>query len=133
LDEPTGEEQPRSQWEKLAEERPSPEEVFRNSELTTLLRKCTALLSPTLRRTFQLRVVDDLSILETARILGVPHGTVKAQLTRARTQIARHMRAMLAPSRWRYQRLHKQLDLLMRTDNPVPAALRPVQTAKFTQ
>src|SRR5712671_5464367 len=74
LDEPTGEEQPRSQWEKLADGRPSPEEVFRNSELTALLRKCTALLSPTLRRIFQLRVVDDLSIFETARILGVPHG-----------------------------------------------------------
>ena len=107
LDEQFGEEQPRFLWEGLADERPSPEEEFRNSELTALLRKYTALLSPTLRRTFQLRVVDGLSIFETARILGVPHGTIKAQLARARAQIARHMRPVLAPSRRTPQRLHK--------------------------
>jgi len=107
LDEEFGEEQARSVWEGLADERPSPEEEFRNSELTARLRKCTALLSPTLRRTFQLRVMDGLSILETARILGVPHGTVKAQLARARAKIARHMRPVLAPSCRKPQRLYK--------------------------
>jgi RNA polymerase sigma-70 factor, ECF subfamily len=107
LDVQFGEEQPRSLWERLADERPSPEEAFRNSELTARLRKCTALLSPTLRRTFQLRVVDGLSIVETARILGVPHGTVKAQLARARAKIGRYMRPVLAPSRRRPQPRHK--------------------------
>jgi RNA polymerase sigma-70 factor, ECF subfamily len=107
LHEEFGEEQARSVWEGLGDERPSPEEEFRNSELTARLRKCTALLSPTLRRTFQLRVLDGLSILETARILGVPHGTVKAQLARARAKIARHMRPVLAPSCRKPQRLHK--------------------------
>ncbi len=107
LDEPFGEEQPRFLWEELADDRPSPEDEFRNCELTACLRKCAELLSPTLRRTFQLRVVDGLSILETARILGLPHGTVKAQLARARAQIARHMRPVLAPSRRTPQRLHK--------------------------
>jgi RNA polymerase sigma-70 factor, ECF subfamily len=98
LDEQLGEEQPRSLWEVLADERPSPEEEFRNTELTARLRKCTALLSPTLRKTFQLRVVDGLSIYETARILGVPQGTVKVRLARARAEIARHMRPVLARS-----------------------------------
>jgi RNA polymerase sigma-70 factor (ECF subfamily) len=107
LDEQFGEEQPRSVWEGLADERPSPEEEFRTSELTAHLRSCTALLAPTLRRTFQLRVVDGLSIVETARILGVPNGTVKAQLARARAKIARHMRPVLAPSRRRPQRRYK--------------------------
>jgi RNA polymerase sigma-70 factor (ECF subfamily) len=107
LDEPIGEEQSRFLWEGLADERPGPEEEFRKSELTARLRKCAALLSPTLRRTFQLRVVDGLSIFETARILGVPHGTVKAQLARARAKIVRHMRPVLAPSRRTPQRLHK--------------------------
>jgi RNA polymerase sigma-70 factor, ECF subfamily len=105
LDEQFGKEQPRSLGEGLADERPSPEEEFRNSELAARLRKCTALLSPTLRRTFQLRVVVGLSILETARILGVPHGTVKAQLARARAKIARHMRPVLGPGRRTTQRL----------------------------
>jgi len=90
LDEQFGEEQPRSLWEGLADERPSPEGEFRNSELAARLRKCTALLSPTLRRTFHLRVVDGLSIFETAQILGVAHGTVKAQLARARKNCAAH-------------------------------------------
>src|SRR6202166_829317 len=44
LDEPFGEEQPRSLWERLADGRPSPEEEFQNSELTARLRQCTALL-----------------------------------------------------------------------------------------
>lgn len=99
LDEPLGEEQPRWRWEGLADERPSPEQEFRNSELMARLRTYTALLSPTLRRTFQLRVMDGLSIAETARILGVPHGTVKAQLARARAKIVRHLRPLFAPSR----------------------------------
>ena len=55
-----GKEQPRFLWEGLADERPSPEEELRTFELTSCLRKGTALLSPTLRRTFQLRVVDGL-------------------------------------------------------------------------
>ncbi|MCU1301825.1 MAG: sigma-24, subfamily [Candidatus Sulfotelmatobacter sp.] len=101
LDEPFGEKQPRSLWEALADQRPSPEEEFRKSELTAHLRQCTKLLSPTLRRTFQLRVVDGLSTFDTAQILGLPHGTVKAQLSRARAKIARHMRPVLAPRRRR--------------------------------
>jgi RNA polymerase sigma-70 factor (ECF subfamily) len=107
LDAEVGEEQQRFLWEKLADGRPSPEEECRNSELTSRLRKCTALLSPTLRKTFQLRVLDGFSILETARILGLPHGTVKAQLARARAKLSRHMRPVLAPGRRRSQRLHK--------------------------
>src|SRR5712671_1122075 len=40
LDEPFGEEQSLSLWEGLADERPSPEEECRNSELTWRLQKC---------------------------------------------------------------------------------------------
>lgn len=83
--------------ERLADAGPSPEDECRNSEIAAHLRKCTALLSPKLRRTFQLRVVDGLSILETAQVLGLPHGTVKAQLARARAKIARHMRRAFEP------------------------------------
>jgi RNA polymerase sigma-70 factor, ECF subfamily len=97
LDKEFEKEQPRFLWEGLADDRPGPEEELRTVELKSRLREGTALLSPTLRRTFQLRVVDGLSIVETARILGVPHGTVKAQLARARAKIARHMLPVLAP------------------------------------
>src|ERR1700722_6039656 len=61
------------------------------------LQKCALRLSPALRRPSQLRVLMGLSIFETDRILGLPHGTVKAQLARARAKIARHLRTALAP------------------------------------
>jgi RNA polymerase sigma-70 factor (ECF subfamily) len=83
--------------ERLADTRPSPEDECRNSELAAHLRRCTALLSPSLRRTFQLRIADGLSIFETAQILGVPKGTVKAQLARARAKLARYMQRTLEP------------------------------------
>jgi RNA polymerase sigma-70 factor (ECF subfamily) len=89
LDEQIGEERTFSVAERLADPRPSPEDACRDSELTAHLRKCTALLSPSLRRTFQLRVVEGLSIFETAQALGLPQGTVKTQLARARRKLAR--------------------------------------------
>jgi RNA polymerase sigma-70 factor (ECF subfamily) len=107
LDEQTGGEQKHFIWERLADTRPSPEEAYRNLEVTRRLQKCVARLSPPLRRTFQMRVLMGLSILETARILGLPHGTVKAQLARARGKIARHMQPALAP---RSHRSSQRLD-----------------------
>jgi len=97
LDEQIGVERTYSVSERLADPRPSPEDACRDSELTAHLRKCTALLSPSLRRTFQLRVVDGLSIFETAQVLGLPHGTVKARLARARRKLARYMQRALEP------------------------------------
>jgi RNA polymerase sigma-70 factor (ECF subfamily) len=97
LDEPTGEEEQHFVFEQLADERPNPEDECRNFELCARLHKSVARLSPTLRRTFQLRVMNGFSIFETARILGLPRGTVKAQLARARAKLARHMRPAIAP------------------------------------
>ena len=79
-------------WESLADPRPSPEEECRSLELCARVQEYAGQLSPTLRRTFQLRVLMGLSIFETARILRLPQGTVKAQLARARAKIRRHMR-----------------------------------------
>jgi RNA polymerase sigma-70 factor, ECF subfamily len=101
LDEQIGEERRYLLCETLADAGPNPEDDCRNSELAAHLRKCTALLSPSLRRTFQLRVVDGLSIFETAQVLGLPHGTVKAQLARARRKLARYMQRVLEPDRVR--------------------------------
>ena len=97
LDERIGKKRTYSVSERLADPRPSPEDACRDSELTAHLRKCTALLSPRLRRTFQLRVVDGLSIFATAQVLGLPHGTIKARLARARRKLARYMQRALEP------------------------------------
>lgn len=92
LDDRTGDvdEQPLS--ERLADHRPSPEDECSNSELSERLMHIHRQLSPTLHRTFQLRYIDGLSIRETAHILGVPTGTVKAQSARARKRVLELLR-----------------------------------------
>jgi RNA polymerase sigma-70 factor (ECF subfamily) len=97
LDESTRELQPVSMSEQIADHRPNPEDECRESELSARLTHMHNQLSPTLRRTFQLRDVDGLSIRETARILGVPTGTVKARSARARKRLKELMRHPLRP------------------------------------
>jgi RNA polymerase sigma-70 factor (ECF subfamily) len=98
LDESTGGPQTVSVSERLADHRPNPEDECRESELSARLTQLHSQLSPTLRRTFRLRDVDGLSIRETARILGVPTGTVKAQSARARKRLKELMRYTLRPA-----------------------------------
>ena len=74
--------------EQLADSRPSPEEVCSTAEARDRLVEGVKRLSPKLRQAFQLREIDGLSTKEAALILGVPKGTVKAQLARARAKLA---------------------------------------------
>ena len=73
--------------EMLPDRQPNPEEVCCRRELAERLADATRQLSPTLRKTFQLRELDGLSTRETAHLLGVPRGTVKAQLSRGRVRL----------------------------------------------
>jgi RNA polymerase sigma factor (sigma-70 family) len=95
LDEPFGEEQEYSLSERLADCGPSPEDECRKSELHMRLTQFAVQLSPPLRTAFQLRDLDGLSTSEVAHILGVPVGTVKAQLARARAKLRQLMRRAL--------------------------------------
>jgi RNA polymerase sigma-70 factor, ECF subfamily len=97
LDEPIGEFQTLSVSEQIADHRPSPEDECQHSELSTRLTYLYKQLSPTLRKTFWLRDIGGLSIRETARILKVPCGTVKARSARARKQIKELMQRALKP------------------------------------
>src|SRR5882762_9039245 len=80
LDEPFGEEQDYTLAERLSGGGPSPEDECERSELHSRLMQFAAQLSPTLRKAFQLRDVEGFSTSEAAHILGVPDGTVKAQV-----------------------------------------------------
>ena len=73
--------------EMLSESRPNPEEECRRVERTELLAHSLGMLSPILRHTFQLRHVNGLSIRETAHLLRIPEGTVKARVARARSKL----------------------------------------------
>ena len=79
--------------ERLAASEPGPEEMCRTTEIQARLLKGVSQLSPLLRRTFQLRDIDGLTTKETANALGIPEGTVKAQVARARAKLARIMMA----------------------------------------
>lgn len=71
----------------VPDHRPGPEDICRWWELTELLFRLMKRLSPTLRRTFQLRAVDGLSIRETANVLRIPEGTAKVRMARARARL----------------------------------------------
>ena len=79
----------------LPDHQPNPEEVCCRRELAERLADATTQLSPTLRKTFQLRDLDGLSISETAHLLGVPSGTVKGQLARGRVRLKEIVRTSL--------------------------------------
>jgi RNA polymerase sigma-70 factor, ECF subfamily len=81
--------------EMLPDHQPNPEEICSMRELAERLAGAATQLSPTLRRTFQLRDLYGLSIRETAHLLGVPTGTVKAQLARGRVRLKEIVRKSL--------------------------------------
>jgi RNA polymerase sigma-70 factor (ECF subfamily) len=88
--------------ERIPDSKPSPEEACFASQAHQRLLEVTNQLSPTLRRTFQSRDLEGLSTKETARLLGVPEGTVKAQVARARGKL---IRIMQKPRRQSSQRV----------------------------
>jgi RNA polymerase sigma-70 factor (ECF subfamily) len=80
--------------ELLTDSKPGPEEACSTAEAQDRLFDGINHLSPKLRRTFQLREIDGLTTKEAARVLGVPEGTVKAQLARARAKLAGIIKVM---------------------------------------
>lgn len=98
IDEPIGDEQEYSLSEVLADNAPDPEDQCRQSELRSRLMHFLEQLSPALRTTYQLRELEGLSTSETAEILGLAEGTIKAQLARARAKLTKLMRRALRPT-----------------------------------
>jgi RNA polymerase sigma factor (sigma-70 family) len=87
LDEQSPEYESQTLCDRLPDRGPTPEEACRRAELGEHVLRMMRQLSPALRRAFQLRELDGLTIRETANVLGVAEGTVKAQLARARTKL----------------------------------------------
>jgi len=95
LDSRIGEEREYPLSDTLVDHRPNPEDECHKAWATARLIESAARLSPTLQRTFHLRYVDHLSVSETARVLGVPIGTVKARTARARAKVLKSIRGVL--------------------------------------
>jgi RNA polymerase sigma-70 factor, ECF subfamily len=78
------------QWaisEVLADPRPTPEQTVAHSELRDLAARLACGLPDAQRAALRLRQRDGLSIREAAETLGVPEGTLKAQLARGRAKL----------------------------------------------
>jgi RNA polymerase sigma-70 factor (ECF subfamily) len=95
LDSRIGEDQEYPLSDTLVDHRPNPEDECHKARATARLIESAARLSPTLRRTFHLRYVDHLSVCETARVLGVPIGTVKTHTARAKAELQKLVRGIL--------------------------------------
>jgi RNA polymerase sigma-70 factor (ECF subfamily) len=68
-----------------------PESCCSNKELGTLLERAIARLPRHFRVVFQLRALEELSTLETARYLGIPPQTVKTRFHRAKMLLRDHL------------------------------------------
>jgi RNA polymerase sigma-70 factor (ECF subfamily) len=71
----------------LADWKPNPEQIYAQAEIENILRDAAQKLPATYRTVFLLRDVEDLSTAETASILNLTEGTVKARLFRARLML----------------------------------------------
>jgi RNA polymerase sigma-70 factor (ECF subfamily) len=83
--------------EMVPDKGPGPEETCCRLEVARILALSASQLPPSLLRTFQLRKIQGLSIQETAHLLGVPAGTVKARTTRAHRKLKSLMQAVVRP------------------------------------
>jgi RNA polymerase sigma-70 factor, ECF subfamily len=75
--------------DRLSDSRPDPEDLFREKELRDKVDSLSSRLSPILRETITLRVLDELNVRETANLLGVRETAVKARTSRARAHLKR--------------------------------------------
>lgn len=89
LDEPLAHGHDQRVSDTLVDVRPSPEDECSVSELHGRLIQFVGRLSPILREVIQLRDFDGLTTREAAHILGVPEGTIKARVWRARSELKR--------------------------------------------
>jgi len=103
---------------------PGPEDRASNGELRVLLERAVDSLPEVFRTTFVLRSIENLSVAETAEVLGVPEDTVKT----------RHYRARERLQSWLTHRVGGALPVLFdfdgdRCDRVVANVLRRVRSA----
>jgi RNA polymerase sigma-70 factor (ECF subfamily) len=71
----------------MASPGPGPEDQAGSSELRSFLEHAVESLPETFRTTFVLRSIENLSVAETAEVLGIPEETVKTRHHRARERL----------------------------------------------
>lgn len=112
LDEVTETGAPRARLH-LVERRPNPEQEYLSKEGRLLLQKGLSKLGPLYLEILHLRSVQELSAKETARILELPVGTVKARLHRARTKLTGHVQSIVTRKRRRESAKNKRVGVFL--------------------
>jgi RNA polymerase sigma-70 factor, ECF subfamily len=79
----------------FADWRPNPEQELERTELETILQNAARSLPTTFRTVFFLRDVEGLSTEETAELLNLSEGAVKARLFRARLRLREELSKIL--------------------------------------
>lgn len=64
-----------------------PDEAFAGHEMEKVVQKAISMMDPEFREALVLRDIEDLSYEEIGQILGLPDGTVKSRIFRARAQL----------------------------------------------
>lgn len=93
---------PLNEWP--VDPRPTPEQSLLKRESQALAVKLVARLTPAQREALQLRQ-RDLTIKQAAELLGVPQGTLKARLARARADLHHRFRKITTANKTRAVRL----------------------------
>jgi RNA polymerase sigma factor (sigma-70 family) len=80
-------------------ESPNPEEICVAGELSSLIEDQIRELPPRVQAAFRLQKIEEFSITEAARALGIRETAVKSRVLRARRKVARGLRKLLSTSR----------------------------------
>lgn len=75
---------------------PNPEQICAANELNALIEDQIRELPPRVQATFRLRKIEEFSITEAARALGVRKCAVKSRVSRAREKVSRGLRKLLS-------------------------------------
>jgi RNA polymerase sigma-70 factor, ECF subfamily len=99
LDESVESEQPASRFD-VEDQGPNPEQLCAQEERQRILSKAMNHLTPGMRKAIELRELDERSTQETARIMGISVGAVKARVFHGRKRLRERLNHFLAPA-WR--------------------------------
>ena len=84
---------------RVADGRPSPEHVAAEGDERALLQELMEALPEELRQVLELSALEALSSREIGAVLGVPEGTVRTRLMRARSVLKQRFEALTAAGR----------------------------------
>lgn len=120
LDESGEPEQPSSQID-VEDQGPNPEQLYAQKERQRILSKAMSDLTPGMRKAFELRELDERSTEETARMMGISVGAVKARLFHGRRKLRERLKRHVG-SAWTFRRDASQAFSKTRRISLAPAA-----------